>query len=650
MNRKKQKTKMKTKTKKLNKCLLLICIVTISPLFADLNTRVELNDDVYQALHQAEMKGFCSSLPYVKPYSKREVIEAIEEILTHANEMKKAEKDYFFRKHEELIRHGKKGLSLHGAYFSSKEGKSSLAIKAFSDTFTSGGLYNKRDFSSFAFESLFYVQMNGSLSKHFSFVMRGGAGVSYVPLKTVSDGNSEYFIGKDWYTGRTKERRIKDVQNYACLPNSYSKKWSGKAYPFSSFNAATLMGETTSPSLVTDWYAGLYFSALDGKVEINFSNDRREWAGMDEGASLALNKNAEPFAAVEARFKFFPFMNLSMLVGVLEAPSQEYITQKSLDILKIKEDAMMFQNAFSISMLELNFKYLHIDMGCTSVWPKRFELGYLNPFFFFLDYQSHIGDYDNLSLFGNIKGKWPKVGEIWMSLYLDEVNNFQNDVTTSSRAMFSGQLGVKSPLPFLPFGEVSAVYTKIEPFCYTHHSINYTPWYSHYINESYKTGQTQLGHYMPPNSDELLIKFSCRPISLLLTDLSYSFSRHGATHGSQQVAGSSIYSELTPNDRNALKKYFTRDGAYSWTHVLSLGVKASFSAKSFPIEVHARAGIFYNSYTMIDGEIYKAVDEMNRNEKATNKVGKTISRHFVDTAEYPTVYGGVLSVGFKISM
>lgn len=644
--------KTSTKMKKLNKSLFLLFIFALSPIFADINTRVELTDDVYGALHNAEMRGFCAPLSSVKPYSKREIIEAIEEILTHSGEMKKAEREYFFSKHEELTRREKQGASLHGAHFYSKERKASLSIKAFSDTTASLGLYNKKSLSSFSFESLFYVQMTGSLSKHFSFVMRGGSGVSYVPLKDVSAGNEEYFVGYNWYDKPTdrKARTIKDIQNFSYLPHSYYRKWTGKAYPFNNFNAAALMGETTSPSLVTDWYAGMYFSALDGRVEINFSNDRREWGGMDERASLALNEAAAPFAAAETRFKFFPFMNLSMLVGVLEAPSEEYITQKSLDVLKVTEDAKMFQNAFSITMLEFNFKYLHIDAGCTSVWPKRFEVGYLNPFFFFLDYQSHIGDYDNLSLFGSIKGKWPKVGEVWASLYLDEVNNVQNDITTSSRAMFSGQLGVKSPLPFLPFGEVSAVYTKIEPFCYTHQSINYTPWYNHYINESYRNAQTQLGHYMPPNSDELFIKFSCRPISTLRTEVSYSFSRHGATHGSQQVAGSSIYSELTPHNRNALKKYFTRDGAYSWTHVLSLGVKSDMTLKGFPIELRAVVGFFYESYTMIDGETYEAVKKMNRNEKNTSKVGKTTARHFVDTAEYPVVYGGVLTLGFKISM
>ncbi|MDY4832584.1 MAG: hypothetical protein SO161_08630, partial [Treponema sp.] len=69
-------------------------------------------------------------------------------------------------------------------------------------------------------------------------------------------------------------------------------------------------------------------------------------------------------------------------------------------------------------MVDLDFKHLHIDFGSSVIWPNRFTMGYMFPLANFVEYQNHVGDADNLQMFGDIKLKYQGLGEIWVSLFL----------------------------------------------------------------------------------------------------------------------------------------------------------------------------------------------------------------------------------------
>lgn len=209
--------------------------------------------------------------------------------------------------------------------------------------------------------------------------------------------------------------------------------------------------------------------------------------------------------------------------------------------------------------------------------------------------------------------------------------------------MYAGQLGIKFIVPKLPFTSISFRYTKVEPFCYTHHSINYTPWYDHYICENYTNGGDPLGYYLPPNADEFFLRFETMPVSGVACNLQYQFIRHGADYGSQQVQGSSLYSELTPVDRDSVVKTFLHDGAYNWMHIISVG--ASYSNRSnekIPFQIYGNVGFIYSYYTMIDGNEYEMSILGN------HKCSKTTEYHFVDNKEYPVQCGAVITVGVKL--
>lgn len=541
----------------------------------------------------------------------------------------------------------------------------------------SAGLYTKSDFDAVAFDFIANYDFSGDISKYFSYNLHGVLDIARVPLYERGD---DYFIGYSWFdTFTTKDGTNKDNEkgptfdmgdfsdeidnndlesaiamydeprrrvlrkqsNTAYLPFTYLRKFGGQVYYLENLSTSGLEGWPSTTAITFAITADMRTSLLNDKINIGIGRIRHEWAAMDRGSSLVLNSYALPFFALDMSFDILPCLKFSALTGILEYPNQDYIADKSWP--DNKEDDSLFQNAFSINMLELDWRYFHFDFGSSVVWPKRWELGYLFPLINYVVYQNHLGDNDNCALFADIKFRKENIGSIWASLYLDEINGLNNNPFTSARAMFAGQLGVKVVIPPLPFTSVSFRYTKVEPFCYTHHAINYTPWYDHYICENYTSGGEPLGYYLPPNADEFLVRFESVPQAGVTCNLQYQFIRHGADYGSQQVQGSSYYSELTPDNRDSVEKHFLHDGAYNWMHIISVG--ASYSCKKnekCPFQIYGSVGFMYSYYTMIGDDDYEM--SILGNHKAD---GDT-RYHWVDNNEYPVQCGAVISVGVKL--
>ena len=142
-----------------------------------------------------------------------------------------------------------------------------------------------------------------------------------------------------------------------------------------------------------------------------------------------------------------------------------------------------------------------------------------------------------------------------------------------------------------------------------------------------------LGYYMPPNSDELHVRFETAPLRHLVLHTQYQFMRHGADYGSRQIPGSSLYSELNPSGRDALRKYFLHDGAYQWYHVIKIGGEYNFSDfTNFPLTLFADIGFVYSYFTDTDAE-----------------VGQKADYHHVNNQEYKDKYGCIIQLGVRIS-
>lgn len=638
---------------------------------AQFNASVPLTDNVYEFLDVAQKKGLCSPLNSYKPYTQSQIFDALLEIEENSEKMTEREiqivEDYL-KKYEPLQEKPKNNFLQASISNDSEEFPVTFNFKSYLEMLYSGGLYSNSTYNSWGMDNMVNLNFDGDMGKGLSYRVKAVLDFSYMPLMSISD----YYIGYDWYADNihaffngdykdeaktqtyeadvaNKKRYIKRYLNNSYLPFSYKKPWSGQFYFAKNMTAEGLEGWATN--------YGIGFS-IDGEIRGSLFNNRvilgagrldREVAAMDEGSSLVLNRSAYPFLAVDAQFKLFNSLKFYSLTGILEYPNQDYINKDELDVLGSSgslDDSFYYQNAFSLNMLELDFKRLHLDFGCSVIWPKRFELGYLFPLANYVEYQNHIGDCDNLALFGDFKYTINGVGSIWASLYLDEINGLNNNPFISPRTMFAYQAGVKALIPSLPFATLSFRYTKIEPYCYTHQALNYTPWYGHYICENYSNNGESLGYNLPPNSDEFLLSFKVQPSSRISAGASYQLIRHGADFGSEQVPGSNIYSELCPYNRNELKKYFLHDGAYNWIHILSAGGKVSLNTK-LPISFYGNLGFLFSYFTLIDSENYdRSVYGNNGNCKNAN-FNTPIS--IANTDEYPTLFGAVLTVGVNIN-
>lgn len=631
--------------------------------FSQNNNNVDLSDEIYEILEIAQLKGDCSYIQGTKPYTQKQVVKAIDEILAN-NNLLETEKVYLQEYRERIVNASEiKNNLLHFRI------KNQTTEQPFSfnydfgmETSVSGGVYNLLERSQYGFDIIPSFNFYGDFSEYVSYKIIGFFDITQMPLYCVGD---DYFIGYTWYDSGVSEfldgayhdgvtpydeprrRTIKVFQNNSYLPYSYTKKWSGQMYLFSNMTAAGLEGWPQSIGISGGILGEVNLSLFDDRFIMSMGRFSREWAAMDTDSSLVLNAKAQPFMALNFQFNILPFVKYSSLIGGLEYPNQDYISENSwTDQSSRDDDAKYFQNVYAINMIELDFKYFHFDFGSSTVFPKRFELGYMFPLINMVEYQNHIGDYDNTALFGNIKVKIPEYGAVWASIFLDEINGLNNDPFTSTRAMYAGQLGTKILFPWLAFGNISMRYTKIEPYCYTHHSINYTPWYDHYITENYTNNGDSLGYYLPPNSDEFFFKFEAKPKANLFTSLQYQFIRHGADYGSQQVPGSSLYSELSPYNRDELKKYFLHDGAYNWMHIISISGDIQSKKSKVPFMLYGTVGVMYSYYTMIDSDVYNKRHEYGNNGNS-GADSKTLF-HFVNTDEYPVQFGGVLSLGIKL--
>ena len=655
--------------KNLKKSLFIILGLSLcSLLCAQTYSAVDVKNEVYSFLEDCELQNYCDRLSNVKPYTKSYVVKIlnqIKETLTDDSvvdtDSKKIQSElelvnFYLERFEDV-----EGLDFTRMSYRIESEDSKIPVSfVFNNTdniFVSSGFYNDSSLNSTGYDFFHYFNFAGDIGKIVSYRASAYAGSSWMELKQISD---DYVIGYWWYEDDWRynklehPRTIKNFKNYNVLPYSYKKVWDGSIYPLKNLNHSGLEGWADNPSLGFGMYGDLRASFFDDMLTIGAGRFSHEWAAMDDGSSLVLNKNASPYFGIDGRINLFKILSLSTMTGVMEFPNADYInnnawyyyqsddypengSEQYWYTIKDPIDSYFFQNMFSIAMIDLDYKYLHLDFGSGVVWPKRLDLGYMFPLLNQVIYQNSLGDYDNLSLFGDIKGYIPGIGKLWLSVYIDEIDALKTDLFEKTRCMFAYQAGTKISLPWIASTTVSLRYTKLEPYCYTHQAIKTQPWYDGYMAESYTNNGKSLGYYLEPNSDEIFVRAETRAVTGLTAGLQYQLIRHGADYGSGQVPGSSIWSEMSVGNlmdvgnREYLRKYFLHDGAYEWSHIIALDASYNFRQLAVPFKAYAKAGYVYDYFTRSEG---------GANEKTPY--------HRINTTEYPTTHGFVFSIGVQL--
>jgi hypothetical protein len=154
------------------------------------------------------------------------------------------------------------------------------------------------------------------------------------------------------------------------------------------------------------------------------------------------------------------------------------------------------------------------------------------------------------------------------------------------------------------------------------------------MEKAYTNNGVSLGYYLPPNSDEMLVRFQAMPLKNVNAHLQYQLIRHGADFGSNAVDGSNLLSELDPDGRDTkdeLKRFFLHDGAYQWNHIVKIGAEWNLPKQS--VSFFGEGGAVISYFT---------------NTKEPANSGEPYPYEVIDTAEYPKSTAFIFTFGLKI--
>ncbi|MDR1105156.1 MAG: hypothetical protein LBL44_02260 [Treponema sp.] len=628
----------------------ILCLLVPPALNAQEHNSIPLDSDVYAVIENAVLRGLVTPPPSAKPWPGGQVKNMLTEILNagisdRENVIVRKLLESFERSEGLSYQEGRyysNNLFESGTRFSFEGGVNWESVFSFRVPDTALGSVNMGT-----------LYMAGDMGNRFSWNFNVKGGFLYADRDILGARPNPPYI--DTKYGRPADPYggppyfdaygipITHTYHYDIYPQSYSlvydipawfpgtftKDWEGAVFP-----PADLGGYHAWPDSVAFGYeiiSEINASFFDRRLAFRFGRMRRDWGPEGNGASLVLNASARPFVAAEGSAIVTRWMNFSFLTGALE-----YLKTSNQWM-----DADPFQNLFTLAMLEFNpGKFIHIDFGSATVWPKRFDLGYFFPVNSNFFYQNNVGDFDNLALFGDLEIRIPGKFKVWGSLYLDEAR-FDTGIGSflhQDRNMYAIQGGTKIHIPWLPFASLTLRYTKVEPYCYTHEYTE-TPWTRVPMDTAYINNGESLGIYLPPNSDEALLRIEAMMLPGANIHAQYQMIRHGADWGSGRVDGSSLGDKIY-KDANT-EKSFLKDGVYQWRHVFKIGGSYSLKTRKIPLSLFAEAGIVVTRYTRGGQTTF---------DPATGYVVKEEQGGYssFSSPEYLPRTDFVMSVGFKI--
>ena len=368
------------------------------------------------------------------------------------------------------------------------------------------------------------------------------------------------------------------------FPNTTSKMWDGGAFSFC--NSNTYLGLEGELNIF-----------VDDSMQLRIGRIRRDLGPETDGSSLFINTRARPFCAFEWMVSPSSWLDYYILVGALEYNREN----------EQWRDDGPFRNLLSVLWIEVNpLKYLHVGVGGSAL----------------LDHAS------NLAFFTNLDFRLPGILKLWGSLFVDNLDSVSENFFLNNSTIYAIQGGVKAIIRWLPFGAFTLRYTKVEPYCYTDSYAGNAGIGSPSLCSLINDGDS-LGFYLPPNSDELLLRVESGLSSRLKAHIQFQMMRHGADYGYGAVGGSSLRDKY---DNVIQYKYFLMDGVYRWDNVIKLGCIWKAHIGNMPVSVNAETGFVSRRFTI--------------NGKAG--VGNEAEYESLDDSVYRAGKGLIFSIGFRL--
>jgi hypothetical protein len=378
----------------------------------------------------------------------------------------------------------------------------------------------------------------------------------------------------------------------AFAPYEFTKTWDGFHIWAEDGNIVVSNGVAPHPSIAFSTLPELSLDLLGSRINLQLSRVRHEW-GVGEG-SLSLSGTARPIEAIAGSVQSSPKWKFHFLAGTLNNWLDAENEQKMLSIHRFEW---------------FPFDWLYLSPWESVVYAKRLELSYLNPLMSYYMGQYINGDLDNIAFGGEAAVSFGPYFRMYFSLFLDEMVLVPiSRLFTRPNNQYAWQAGLKVPIPWLPFSSLTLQYTKIEPYCYTHYP-QQPPMYSVPVNINYSHDGENLGYHLPPNSDELLLRFFSYPSFGIEITAQYQLIRHGTgNHLYGQIEGDIntpiVYADLTLYP----EKNFLHDGIYEWINILTLRFGYHFA--TLPVKAWAE---------------YSFVHAMNY----ANVSGNTVIKNFI---------------------
>lgn len=429
--------------KRISIAFVLLFSLAIFPLSAATNTSVPLGHRVYTVLDVAEIRGYIEQQMDVRPYSTSKVLDLLSQIEAQVQGSEKTE--VLAIKSELTASHGTEdsGLDrlLSTGFLRSYDEETGLGASlgvsmATAQTFSAvTGEYDSRN-SVLAF-------LKGDLGDAISFNMDFGLLLDKL--------NSNVFLPTDFTIGG--EGFYLDMlhggKQLADIPS-----------------AGFLSGLSLSPEL-----AATYFG---GNLNLRWGSIKRDWGpGLN---NLLISGSARAFDGIDIQLNITPWLRYSVVNGSLGKFSLETLDGKPFfsDYFPDEKPFYRFDNNFSAHRVEFDFtKNFTFSVYESTVWQKRFELGYLNPLSIYMFQQNNLGDIDDVLAGIDFNYVLPKAARFYGSLAMTEMNKVGSLSTMLSapRNIIAVQAGLVIPVPIGQFSSFTAQWTYLSPFFYAHYPI-----------------------------------------------------------------------------------------------------------------------------------------------------------------------------------
>ena len=299
------------------------------------------------------------------------------------------------------------------------------------------------------------------------------------------------------------------------------ERWQGEKIPFQVWEESGWPFLTTRDNGDFDFDENVAYLSFQYKYfYLVYGREFNQW-GVGHTGNLLLSTNAQLYDEIKLVIQYwrFKFTHLTAFLQYISPEGREYM-----------KDQPHIDQYWSGNRLELNLgKGVQLGLSESVVYGDRsLQLGYLNPISFFKSVEHYYGDRDNGALGVDLEWRIQN-GIKWFGEW------FIDDITTTKLGSdwygnkFGWQSGIFWVNPFsLRDIDLLLEYTRIKPYVYSHSYQDYNK-YKHY--------DTILGHYIGPNSDQLLVRFRKRFSKFLETALEYQVYRHGSNPADRNVGG-----------------------------------------------------------------------------------------------------------------